>query len=971
MTTAHGFELLRERALPALSSTARLHRHVATGAELLSLLNDDENKVFGISFATPPRDSTGIAHILEHSVLCGSRKYPVKDPFVQLMKGSLNTFLNAMTFPDKTCYPVASQNLQDFYNLIDVYLDAVFHPRITPEIFQQEGWHYEMEAIDAPLDYKGVVFNEMKGNYSSPTVLLSELSRQSLFPDITYGFDVGGDPRRIPDLTYAQFKHFHEQHYHPSNARLFFYGDDDPLERLRLLDAYLREFKPIAINWTVPLQARFAAPRRLIHAYAAAEAEEHRKAAMLTMNWMLDEVTDVESRLALNILEHILIGTPASPLRKALIDSGLGEDLAGGGLEDELRQPMFSTGLKGIDPADEAKIEKLILDTLDGLARNGIDRATLEASLNTVEFGLRENNTGSFPRGIALMLRALKPWLHRRDPIEPLAFEGPLDAIKSRAAEGRTFESLIARCFLANPHRTTVVLRPDHSRAEQEAAEERARLEEARAAMDREAAKAVVENAARLRRLQETPDPPEALATIPTLKLEDLPRLNKRIPREVSALADTRVLFHEQSTNGIVYLDLGFDLHTLSADLLPYVALFSRALLETGAGAQDFVELSQRIGRATGGIWPQFLLSAIRGSQIGATWMFLRGKAMPERTGELLAILRDVILAARLDDRERLRQLVLEEKASQQERLVPMGSYFVNMRLRSDFHEAAWAAEQMAGISYFFFLRDLAKRIETDWDGVHAALERIRRTLLHRGTMICNVTVDAGNFRSLKPQLAAFLGTLPREPAAPASWNRAQSVRDEGLTIPAQVNYVGKGANLFRLGYQPSGATHVVEGYLSSTWLWEKIRVQGGAYGGSCRLDSRSGGFTFLSYRDPNLLPTLEVYDRTAGFLRSADVSPDELRRNIIGKIGDFDTYLLPDAKGFTSTQWYLTNETDEIRQRMREQVLAASAADFRNFAEVLDEVAKAGRVVVLGSQEAVERANAERPGLLTMTCVL
>jgi presequence protease len=300
-----------------------------------------------------------------------------------------------------------------------------------------------------------------------------------------------------------------------------------------------------------------------------------------------------------------------------------------------------------------------------------------------------------------------------------------------------------------------------------------------------------------------------------------------------------------------------------------------------------------------------------------------------------------------------------------------MGSYFVNMRLRSDFHEAAWAAEQMAGISYFFFLRDLAKRIETDWDGVHAALERIRRTLLHRGTMICNVTVDAGNFRSLKPQLAAFLGTLPREPAAPASWNRAQSVRDEGLTIPAQVNYVGKGANLFRLGYQPSGATHVVEGYLSSTWLWEKIRVQGGAYGGSCRLDSRSGGFTFLSYRDPNLLPTLEVYDRTAGFLRSADVSPDELRRNIIGKIGDFDTYLLPDAKGFTSTQWYLTNETDEIRQRMREQVLAASAADFRNFAEVLDEVAKAGRVVVLGSQEAVERANAERPGLLTMTCVL
>jgi Zn-dependent M16 (insulinase) family peptidase len=364
-------------------------------------------------------------------------------------------------------------------------------------------------------------------------------------------------------------------------------------------------------------------------------------------------------------------------------------------------------------------------------------------------------------------------------------------------------------------------------------------------------------------------------------------------------------------------------------------------------------------------------LSAIRGSDVGATWLFLRGKAMPEKTGELLAILRDVVLEARLDNRERFRQLVLEEKASQQERLVPMGSYFVNMRLRADFHEAGWAAEQMGGISYFFFLRDLASRIETDWEGVHSVLERIRRTLLQRATMICNVTADAGNFGRFEPQLAAFLGALPLAPAAPASWNRAQSARHEGLTIPAQVNYVGKGANLFQLGYRASGASHVVEGYLSSTWLWEKIRVQGGAYGGSCRFDSRSGGFTFLSYRDPNLLATIEVYDRTARFLRDADVSTDELRRNIIGTIGDFDTYLLPDAKGFTSTQWYLTNETDEIRQRMREQVLAANAADFRKFADVLDEVAKRGRVVVLGSQEAIERANAARPGLLAMTCVL
>src|SRR5882757_3444367 len=383
MTSRHGFELIREQKLAEINSTARYYRHAGTGAELISLINTDENKVFGVSFGTPPSDSTGVAHILEHSVLCGSRKYPIKEPFVELMKSSLNTFLNAMTFPDKTCYPVASQNVQDFYNLIDVYLDAVFFPRLTPHVFQQEGWHYELDAPDAPLIYKGVVFNEMKGNYSSPDSILRELSQQSLYPDITYGLDSRGDPKHIPDLTYAQFKAFHERHYHPSNAKLFFYGDDDPEERLRLLDAWLGGFDRIAVDAEVPLQPRFTAPKRLTRAYAAGPAAEQpgepAKETMLTVNWMLDEEVDVESALALDILEHILIGTPAAPLYKALIDSGLGQGLAGGGLDDGLRQPMFSIGLKGIDPANAEKIERLIIDTIAGLAKDGIDPLTVEA----------------------------------------------------------------------------------------------------------------------------------------------------------------------------------------------------------------------------------------------------------------------------------------------------------------------------------------------------------------------------------------------------------------------------------------------------------------------------------------------------------------------------------------------------------------------------------------------------------------
>jgi presequence protease len=974
-TAIHGFELIREQQLAEINSTARYYRHAKTGAELLSLLNSDENKVFGVSFGTPPSDSTGVAHILEHSVLCGSRKYPIKEPFVELMKSSLNTFLNAMTFPDKTCYPVASQNVQDFYNLIDVYLDAVFHPRLTPHIFQQEGWHYELDAPDAPLIYKGVVFNEMKGNYSSPDGMLRELSQQSLYPDITYGLDSGGDPKHIPDLTYQQLKDFHQRHYHPSNAKLFFYGDDDPEERLRFLDDWLGTFNRIEVDAQVPLQPRFAEPKRLARTYAAGKGDEGPEAAseaMISVNWMLDEITDVETALAFDILETILIGNPAAPLYKALIDSGLGEGLAGGGLDDGLRQPMFSIGLKGIDPTDAEEVEQLIEDTIAALADKGIDPMTVESALNTVEFHLRENNTGSFPRGIVFMLRALRSWLHGRDPLTPLAFEGPLAAIKAKAAgNGRYFEALLRRHFIDNPHRTSLTLKPDPGQADREAAAERARLDAARAAMSAGDLRAVVEETVTLKRLQEEPDPPEALATIPTLTLGDLPRANKLIPIETTSLADTRVLYHDLFTNGVVYLDVGFDLHVLPAELLPYVPLFGRALLETGVGNDDFVRVSQRIGRATGGIRPQRWSSAVWGSNAATSWFNLRGKALPGQTGELLAILRDILARARLDNRERFQQLVLEEKAGLESRLVPAGSSFVDRRLRSAFHEAGWADELMGGVTYLFFLRKLAEDVEGNWESVLKALERIRTMLVNRATMLCNVTAAAADWARLAPQLADFLKGLPRTPAQVAPWRVADLPASEGLTMPAQVNYVGKGADLYRAGLKPTGAHLVARRYLGTSWLWDKVRVQGGAYGGHAMFDRYSGGFTFVSYRDPNLLATLDVYDRTADFLRGSNLGTAELTRNIIGTVGDVDTYRLPDAKGFASMQRHLMGDTDALRQTMREEILSTTAADIRNFADAMAEVAAKGRIVVLGSEQAIEGANKERAGLLSVSKVM
>lgn len=969
----HGFALIAAREIPELNTSARLWRHLKTGAELLSLENDDRNKVFGISFFTPTPDSTGLPHIMEHSVLCGSRKYPVKEPFVELLKGSLQTFVNAMTFPDKTMYPVASQNRQDFYNLVDVYLDAVFYPNITPHIFRQEGWHYELDDPAAPLAYKGVVFNEMKGAYSDPDGLLAQRVQTSLFPDTMYREDAGGDPQAIPQLTYEQFQRYHATYYHPSNARVFFYGDDPPEERLRLLDAYLKDFEPRAVDAAIAVQPRFAAPRRVTVPFAASDdTDAAGKQAQVAVNWALTEDRSPETLLALTILSHILIGTPASPLRKALIDSGLGEDLAGMGLDFDLRQSILSTGLRGTDAAQADAIESLVMSTLTDLAERGIDSEMIEASLNTVEFALRENNTGRMPRGIMLGWRAMQSWLYGDDPLAALAFEAPLSAIKERlAGNPRLFESLIRSHLLDNPHRTTVILTPDPALEGQHEAAEKARLAEIRAGLSDGDLRRLVDETRALKRIQETPDSPEALATIPRLALSDLDREQPRIPNELREPAPAPVLFHDLFTNGILYLDLGFDLHALPQTLLPYASLFGRALLEMGTAAEDYVSLARRIGRKTGGIEPDSFAHQARADGGAVVWQFLRGKATVAQTPELLAILRDVLLTARLDNRERFRQIVLEEKAAQEAGLVPAGHHVVRSRLQARFTEADWAGEQMGGVSYLFFLRDLAGRIDSDWPAVQEALEAIRRLLVAQGAMLANVTLDAASWTGVEPQLAAFLGALPAAPVTPQPWQPDFLGGHEGLVIPAQVNYVGKGANLYTLGYDLHGSIIPITNLLRTAWLWERVRVHGGAYGGFCTFDRRSGMFSFLSYRDPNLRQTLETYDRAAEYLRDLALPGEELTKTIIGAIGALDAYLLPDAKGYLALQRHLTGDTDDDLQQLRDEVLATTAADFHRFGETLAALNAAGTVVVLGSARAIAEENEARDGWLRVTPVL
>ena len=956
------FTLVKEQNIPELNSLAKLYVHKRTGARLLSIINDDENKVFAINFRTTPRDSTGAPHILEHSVLNGSEKYPVKEPFVELLKGSLATFVNAFTFPDKTCYPVASQNMQDFYNLIDVYMDAVLHPLISEQTLMQEGWHYEINDPSEPLTYKGVVFNEMKGAYSSPDGILETRVIESLFPKHLYGVDSGGDPRHIPDLTYENFKNFWETYYHPSNSFIFFYGNDDPEKRLKLMEGYLKPYKKKKVKSVVRPAKPFKRPKKLEFAYDAGDDKEIANKHYLVVNWKLPDTSDAVLNFSLRILGHILIGTTASPLRKALLDSGLGEDLAGIGLETELRYLIFSTGLKGTRKRHAKKIEKLIFDTLESLARDGIDPDTVAASMNTVEFRLRENNTGAYPVGIALMRRVLTTWIHDEDPFKLLAFEAPLYEIKSKlAADPHYFEKLIQTHFLNNSHRTILRLKPDPDLGRRFEEDEKARLEKIRGSLNEGQIANLVENTRKLKLRQETPDSSEALETLPVLKLQDLEKQNKSIPIDILSLQDTKVLYHDLFTNGIVYLDLGFDLHALPKELLPLTEIFARALLETGTDKEDYVKLSQRIGRSTGGISSTAVTATTLGTRESVAKLFLRGKATAAQSPELLNILRDILLTANLNNKERLKQIVLEEKAGLESALVPSGHIYINQRLRAQFSESGWAKDQMNGIGYLFALRELATEIDKKWKSVLKKLEAMREALINRNALLCNVTVDSANWNIFKPQLDAFLAGLPAKDVNVAPFGFQPAPKKEGLTIPAQVNYVGKGASLYDLGYEYDGSSEVVIGYLRLAYLWERIRVQGGAYGAFSVFDDASGVFTFLSYRDPNVAATIDNYDKAAAFLKGLDasrLSDNELTKAIIGAIGDLDAYQLPDAKGYTSMLRHLTNRTDELRQKTRDEVLSTNGEDFIAFGEVLEKVAQSNAVTVLGSQNALESAD-------------
>ncbi|KAD6795283.1 hypothetical protein E3N88_06179 [Mikania micrantha] len=975
-----GFEKVSEQFIAECKSTAILYRHKKTGCEVMSVLNDDENKVFGVVFRTPPKDSTGIPHILEHSVLCGSRKYPLKEPFVELLKGSLHTFLNAFTYPDRTCYPVASTNTKDFYNLVDVYLDAVFFPKCVEDIqtFQQEGWHYELNNPSEEITYKGVVFNEMKGVYSQPDNILGRTSQQAVFPDNAYGVDSGGDPQVIPKLTFEEFKDFHRKYYHPSNARIWFYGDDDPNERLRILSEYLDMFdaSPARNESKIETQKLFSKPVRVVEKYPAAEGGDLKKNHMVCLNWLLsDEPLDSETELALGFLDHLLLGTPASPLRKILLESCLGDAIVGGGMEDELLQPQFSIGLKGVSEENIQKVESLIMNTLENLANEGFNVEAVEASMNTIEFSLRENNTGSFPRGLALMLRAVGKWIYDMDPFEPLKYQEPLAALKARIdKEGSkaVFAPLIEKYILNNPHRVTIEMQPDPEKASQDEAAERESLEKLKRSMTEEDLAELARMTHELKLKQETPDPPEALKTVPSLCLQDIPKKPTQIPIEIGNINGVKVLQHDLFTNDVLYTEIAFDMSSLKQELLPLVPLFCQSLLEMGTKDLDFVQLNQLIGRKTGGISVFPFTSSKRGSDAPISHIIVRGKAMSSRTEDLFNLVNCILQDVQFADQKRFKQFVSQSKARMENRLRGSGHGIAAARMDAKLNSAGWISEQMGGISYLEYLKNLEEKVEQDWSEISMSLEEIRKTLISKKGCLVNLTSDGKNLKNSETIVGKFLDLLPSTSPVPlASWNARIPSINEAIVIPTQVNYVGKAANLYDIGYQLKGSAYVISKHISNTWLWDRVRVSGGAYGGFCDFDTHSGVFSFLSYRDPNLLKTLDIYDGTCDFLRQMEMDNDILTKAIIGTIGDVDSYQLPDAKGYSSLLRYLLEITEEERQIRREEILSTSLNDFKEFANAIDAIKDKGVVVAVASPDDVEAANKERSDFFQVKKVL
>lgn len=954
----HGFKFINQEKIKEIDTEVLRFEHEKTGAELLVLENDDDNKVFSVTFRTPPMNDRGVAHILEHSVLCGSQKYPVKEPFVELMKGSLQTFLNAMTFPDKTMYPVASRNRKDFHNLMNVYMDAVFFPRITPETFMQEGWHYELENPKADIVYKGVVFNEMKGVFSSPENVLDRYLAHSLFPKTTYGYESGGDPNSIPDLTYEEFKSFHQKYYHPSNSRIFLYGDGDTAEYLKFLnEGYLNRFERLEVDSQIKMQRRFSKPKRKEVVYAVSKEESLEKKVFVVVGLKLGRSTDVEHCLAMEILSHILLGTSAAPLRKALLESNLGTEVIGGGFDDNRVETIFAVGLKGAERDDEQKILDLIFHTLQDLAENGIGENQIKASVNTIDFKLREANFGGFPKGIIYNIQALGSWLYGSDPVGHLKYEAVMKKIKRKSQQGY-FEKLIRKHFINNNHRSVVVLTPQSGLNEKQEAKIRKALRKKKKSLSEKEVQSLVEKTQTLQELQAAPDLPETLATLPSLQLKDVEKKVPVFPCEIKKQNSPKILFHDLFTNKIAYTQMCFNADRVPQDMVQYLPLLGRLVMSMGTNKRDYVEMAQQIGIHTGGISASHFSSVTLNDRDRIlSYLNFNGTALLEKSVELFDLYGELIHERNFGNSKRLVEIIRSAKANMEASIVPNGNQYVLSRLQSYHSRLGKFDELTDGITYYRFLEQLLQRAEKDPAEVADKFQRVAQMVFTRDNLLANITCDAKGYSKLEKKIVGLAEALPEGSGSAAPLNFESGAVNEAFITASTVQYVGKGANLYDLGFEFSGKFDALKAILRTGFLWDRVRVQGGAYGSSMSFDHYTGDFGLVSYRDPNLMETLAVYDEISDFLTHLDLSRGELEKIIIGCVGNFDPPLSPDRKGSISKVEHLTGMTEEFKQQRLDSLLSTRLADIKEYAGLFQKVKEEGTVCVLGNEDKIKKA--------------
>ncbi len=969
------YERIAAKKISELKTAAVLYHHKKSGAKLLTMKNDDINRVFAIAFRTTPKDSTGVAHIMEHSVLCGSGKFPLKDPFVELAKGSLNTFLNAMTYPDKTVYPIASTNEKDFRNLMDVYLDAVLHPNCVTEkkTFQQEGWHYEISSEQEELSYNGVVYNEMKGAFSSPESVLERAIMHSLFPDTTYGNESGGDPEQIPSLSYEQFCEFHAKYYHPSNAYIILYGDLDMEKEMGFIDReYLSAYDAMEVDSAVGVQKPFSRMRRESLSYPLAAEESPEKKDYLSYNMVLHDALDPKRNLAFSILDYALLGAPGAPLKQALLDAGIGEDILGG-FADGILQPYFSITAKNVSRAQEKRFKAVIDKTLKSLVREGLDKKTLESAIAHQDFEDREADFGRTPKGLVYALTTLDSWLYGGEPWTFLENQKYYQELREEVQTGY-FERLMEENLLGNKHASLIVLGGEPGLNEKTERERQEKLQAWKSSLSRQALKALVQETRELHRYQEEENSKEALETLPMLRREDLGEKASHVKFEEMELGSHKLLFTELPSRGIVYLNLQFNTAGLTEEELRYASLLRNILSYMNTGKHSYRDLSSTINLETGGI--SFSITAfpdLRRENHYTGFFTVHIKLLKERLSEAFSLADEILNTTAFEDEKRMLE-ILQEQASREKMGLQGASHVAALtRSMAGFSATARYQELTSGIDYCHFVDAQAKGYPEHKEEFTRKLHHTVEKLFSLDRLFIALGAEKDGLKAVQKSFPDFLesfarnqmeqkllfGVLSKDYIEGAGDPEGEGqlrlfpLEKEGFTSAQQVNFVARSGKIDLKKHPYTGTLRVLKPILNLEYLWQRLRVKGGAYGCMSGF-TRSGNAYLVSYRDPNLRNTMKVYENLPAYLKHFDCPERELLKYIIGAVAELDTPKTLSMRLSAAVGQYFTGVSEEMIDRERKEVLECRVEDIRALEAYVRDLLKTGAAVTIGNEQAI-----------------